>query len=253
MRFNDRLNRAYLSIIGEQAEDEGEGARPECGGGGMCTAESLQELISCFSKDISEEGLVRLLNVAVNDEFLAAYNYLASYTLSKTEGKSDFDPEFEQHEKDELEHAHMIINRLREMGKPVLVTPWRDIAECGANGKGWLQEEDGESTAILLRRYQEELDAVRFYGFILGYIKDLCGGDEYEHDTTTQQLIKKIKADEEAHAKDLRDLLTEYGVTAPDMPDDAEPDDMEGMEPDDDDMEGMEPDGAEPDGMESDD
>ncbi len=161
MRFNDRLNRAYLSIIGEQAEGEGEGARQECGGGGMCTAESLQELISCFSKDISEEGLVRLLNVAVNDEFLAAYNYLASYTLSKTEGKSDFDPEFEQHEKDELEHAHMIINRLREMGKPVLVTPWRDIAECGANGKGWLQEEDGESTAILLRRYQEELDAIR--------------------------------------------------------------------------------------------
>ena len=220
MIFHDKLNKAYLSIIKEQAGD----VCPECGNNPctcsqnveICPGKNFQELIEDFSKNISKEGLIQLLNIAVNDELLATYNYLASYTLSKTEGKSDFDPEFGQHEKEEFEHAHMIINRLREMNANVLITPWCDIARCNSAGEEWSQEVDSESTAILLRRYQEEIAAIEFYSFVLGYIKELSKGNESECDTTTHQLIKKIKADEEGHAKDLRDLLTEYGIEVSD-------------------------------------
>jgi len=218
MILNDKLNKAYLSILKEQSED----VCPECGkspcecsGGAavtICPGRNFQQLIEDFSSNVSSEGLIELLNIAVNDELLAAYNYLASYTLSKTEGKSDFDPEFMQHEKEEYEHAHMLIERLRELNANALVTPWCDISRCSSAGEEWTQEMEAESTAILLRRYQEEIAAVEFYSFILGYIKEISKGNESETDTTTHQLIKKIKADEEAHAKDLRDLLTEYGI-----------------------------------------
>lgn len=226
--LRDELNKAYLSILKEQNENvcpvcgndpctcEANEACPECGNSPCtccsCSFKNYQELIDCYSKNVSKEGLVELLNIALNDEFLATYNYLASYNLSKTEGKSDFDPEFEAHEKEEYEHAHMLINRLRELNEKVLVTPWCDIAKCNSAGEGWQQELSSTSTEILLRRYQEELNAIDFYSFILGYIKELKKGNESEFDSTTHRLIKQIKADEEEHAKDLRDLLTEYGI-----------------------------------------
>lgn len=215
--INDKLNKAYLSIIREQVEQND--VCPECGNNpctcnseGSCEFSNFQELVECFSNNATKEGLVKLLNIALNDELLATYNYLASYNLSKTEGKSDFDPEFQAHEKEEYEHAHKLINRLREMNAEVLITPWCDIAKCNSAGSEWSQEMDSESTAILTRRYQEELAAIEFYSFILSYIKKIADGNDPAFDSTTHRLIKQIKADEEEHAKDLRDLLTEYGI-----------------------------------------
>ena len=233
MKFDDKLSRAYFSVLREQAEEVcpecgnnpctcEQGACPECGNDPcicgnssqvcICCGKNYQELIEDFSKNVSKDGLIQLLNIALNDELLATYNYMASYNLSKTEGKSDFDPEFEAHEKEEYEHAHKLINRLRELDAMVLVTPWCDIAKCNSSGEDWKQEFDSDSIAILTRRYQEEVAAVDFYSFILGYIKEVAKNNESEFDSTTHRLIKQIKADEEEHAKDLRDLLTEYGV-----------------------------------------
>ena len=240
--FHDKFNRAYLSILKEQVEDQTEetteetseetsektGACPICGNDPctcetcpecgnnpctcMCSFKNFQELVEKFSEDVSKEGLIQLLNIAVNDELLATYNYLASYTLCKTEGKVDFDPEFQAHEKEEYDHAHLLINRLRQLNANVLITPWCDITKCNSAGEEWAQETDANSIEILTRRYQEEIAAIEFYGFVLGYIKELAKGNESEYDSTTHQLIKKIKADEEEHALDLRDLLTEFGV-----------------------------------------
>ena len=156
------------------------------------------------------DKLKELLNIAVTDELLATYNYMAAKALAKTEGRSDFIDEFEAHEKEEYDHAHQLIDRIREMQGTPLQTPWAKMPCMNSNGTKWAQEFSNDSSEILLNRYYEELGAIKFYGFILEYLHELKKAGEY--DSTTHTIIKKIKADEEEHALDLRDLLDEYGI-----------------------------------------
>lgn len=163
-----------------------------------------------FSNKVpSKETIGELLNIAIVDEFLAEYNYFASYNLSKTDGKNDFDPEFKQHQEEERDHRYKLVERLRELDLPVPTIPFEKYIEVNSNGTNWKQELDFNSGNILLRRLQQEEDAVKFYSFILGFI----GLDKTEtRDTTTYSLIRKIKGDEEEHIKDLRDLAIERNL-----------------------------------------
>lgn len=160
-----------------------------------------------FSKlDPTKENIAELLNIAIIDQFLAEYNYFASYNLSKTEGKIDFDPEFKQHEQEQREHRYKLVERLRELDIPVPIISLNQYQTMNSCGDLWKQELDYNSNNILLRRLEEEQKAIEFYSFILSFI-DL---DKTENrDTTTYNIIRSIKADEQAHAKDLRDLAIE--------------------------------------------
>lgn len=191
--MSDNFNEAYLNSI---KNDENR----------------LEDLINTYSNkdDVTKEDLITLLNIAIVDEWLAEYNYFASYNLSKTTGKSDFDPEFEQHEDEEREHREMLVKRMRELDTPVPVILLSEYFNVNSNGKKWTQELNTDSGKILLNRYNEELNAVKFYNLILKVIQNLKASGEF--DSTTQQIIKKIKADEETHAKDLKDLLIEYNI-----------------------------------------
>ena len=57
-----------------------------------------------------------------NTSIWCVFLYLISYNLSRSEGKSDFDPEFEQHENDEREHKYKLIERLRELDSDIIFT-----------------------------------------------------------------------------------------------------------------------------------
>jgi bacterioferritin len=157
--------------------------------------------------EITEADIFYLLNVACCDEILAAFNYKISYNLSKTEGKSDFDPEFEQHEDEENDHADKLIERIREMNFEPLLTPWCEYLNVNSVGTDWKQETSNDSILILKNRFKEELEAVRFYKFVLNTVHRLK-----KRDSSTEMLIKHIIADEEKHVKDLRDLLVQYKV-----------------------------------------
>lgn len=192
----ENLNKAYLSVLDNEKNEN----------------DRLEYLISMYSnkEDLSKQDLIELLNIGIIDEWLAEFNYFASYNLSKTEGKSDFDPEFQQHEDEEREHREMLVKRMRELNAPVPVILLSEYFNVNSNGKKWTQELNTDSGKILLNRYNEELNAVKFYDLILKVIHNLKASGE--DDSTTQQIIKKIKADEETHAKDLKDLLIEYNI-----------------------------------------
>lgn len=196
MENMENLNKAYLSVLDNGKNEDNR----------------LEYLISMYSnkEDLSHQDLIDLLNISLIDEWLAEFNYFASYNLSKTDGKADFDPEFQQHEDEEREHRKMIVDRLRELDSPVPITPLLDFQKLNSNGMKWAQEFNTESAKILLNRYNEELDAIKFYDLILNVIHRLKETGEF--DSTTHQIIKKIKADEETHAKDLRDLLVERNL-----------------------------------------
>ena len=88
-----------------------------------------------------------------------------------------------------------------------------------SNGENWKQELMTSSKDILLNRYNEELGAIEFYGL---FFKTLRRLPEDERDTTSEMVVKKLKADEEEHAKDLKDLLVENGILTNDVAPKAE-------------------------------
>ena len=163
---------------------------------------------------IEKNDIIELFNIAFMDEFLAEFNYFASWNLSQTEGKNDFDPEFKQHETEERDHRYEITERLRELGAPVPSKLIQEFFTNNSNGENWKQELMTSSKDILLNRYNEELGAIEFYGL---FFKTLRRLPEDERDTTSEMVVKKLKADEEEHAKDLKDLLIENGILTNDL------------------------------------
>jgi bacterioferritin (cytochrome b1) len=158
-----------------------------------------QQLTEAEFKALVQE----LLSIAIIDEQLAELNYLQSYSLEQTVGKSDFDPEFEQHEEDEREHKYDLINRVRELDSNFIFTGIDQWVFLNSRGTAWKQEFDKTSANVLLNRLKEEEEAVEFYTVCVDFTRGTS-------DTTTYTLFKKIKEDEEEHVKDLRDLAREY-------------------------------------------
>ena len=154
--------------------------------------------------DKLNEMIKTLLAIAIADEQLAELNYLYSYSLEKTEGKADFDPEFEQHEEEERQHKYDLINRLRELDAKVIFVPIEQMIYFNSIGVEWKQEFSEISRDVILRRLEEEEHAVNFYGLATEFVRGTS-------DTTTYTLFKKIKEDEEKHVKDLRDLARDHG------------------------------------------
>ena len=176
--INENLNKAYLEVL------NGEGEKPKS---------RLDELIAKYSalETPSKSDIIELLNIALMDEFLAEFNYYSSYNLSESDGKSDYDPEFKQHEDEEREHRKEITNRLRELGAKVPRTMLIDFPSLNSAGTEWKQEQMTSSNDILLHRWNEELGAIKFYGLIFSVLKKL---PLEERDTTTEMLIKHLKA-----------------------------------------------------------
>ena len=154
--------------------------------------------------DKLNEMIKNLLAIAIADEQLAELNYLYSYSLEKTEGTADFDPEFEQHEEEERQHKYDLINRLRELDAKVIFVPIEQMIYFNSVGVEWKQEFSEISNDVILRRLEEEEHAVEFYGLATEFVRGTS-------DTTTYTLFKKIKEDEEKHVKDLRDLARDHG------------------------------------------
>lgn len=165
--------------------------------------DKVQELIADESID-EERKIVELLCISIVDEQLAELNYLQSYNLTKTEGKTDFDPEFQKHEEEERQHKYDFINRLRELDSPIIFMPLDQWIYMNSRGTEWKQEKSLQSSKIIKNRLNEEKQAVEFYGLCVDYLRGTS-------DSTTYTLFKKIKEDEEEHIKDLRDLARDHG------------------------------------------
>lgn len=163
-----------------------------------------EQICDILESDISFEAKREfLLKVAIATEQMSRINYWISYMFTVTEGKADFDPQFEEHEDDEDEHAHDFANRLRELGCVDGIPPfdmWLDLTS-----HIWNQEFSHTSTEILKNRYIEELQAIEFYTLCVEFFRGTP-------DSTTYQLFKKVKTKEEEHAKDLRDLAWQYNL-----------------------------------------
>ena len=138
------------------------------------------------------------LKKALADELLAAYQYWTARHSSRGEGKTDADDEYEQHAKEEMEHAEKIMLRLKELGG----SPIMDPANLTKYSNPWTPIASREVKEQLDTTIQAEKDAIVFYR---NGLEAMSKND----DPTTQQLFKQILADEEEHLYDLSELLVE--------------------------------------------
>jgi bacterioferritin len=148
---------------------------------------------SIVKMDVDE--LIRLLNKALSDEWLAYYQYWVGSKVVKGPMKDAVITELNLHATEELGHAELLSTRIVQLGGTPVLSPqeWFNLTNCGYDvpsdpyvGEILDQNIKGEQCAI--RVYSEMLDITR------------------EGDPVTYNIILTILSQEVEHEEDLSAL-----------------------------------------------
>ncbi len=161
--------------------------------------EAMENLVAESNEQSSkcQDEVVRMLVKALADEWLASYQYWVCKNLARGIGRTDAIDEFDQHEKDEKEHADKLMLRIKELGgKPIF-----DPAEWASIGNPWTVVMTSNVKEQLQITIKAEADAIAYYNQVIAYCKGL--------DEVSMRLCRSILADECEHKYDLEMLLEE--------------------------------------------
>jgi bacterioferritin len=144
--------------------------------------------------DVDE--LIRLLNKALSDEWLAYYQYWIGSKVIKGPTKDSVIAELVQHATEELAHADMIALRIMQLGGTPVLEPkeWYSLSNCGYEVPA-----DPHVQKILEQNIKGERCAIETYNGLLAVVKD--------SDPITYNMILTIISQEVEHEEDLQDLL----------------------------------------------
>ncbi len=153
-------------------------------------------------KGVEINEVIRLLNRAYADEWLAYYQYFIEAKVIKGIMKDAAIAELEQHATDELRHANMVADRILQLGGTPLLNPkeWFTQTNCG-----YEEPKDFDVVAILEDSIKGEQCAISTYSSIADIVKD--------KDIITYNIVSEILADEVEHEEDLQALhddITEF-------------------------------------------
>ena len=140
--------------------------------------------------------LVKLLNKAFADEWLAYYQYWVGAKVVRGPMKEAVIAELTQHAADELRHAGMLTDRIIQLGDTPVLKPedWYKMTNCGYDAP-----EDPSVKAVLKQNIKGEQCAIDTYNSLLGVTKD--------KDPVTYYIALQILQDEVEHEEDLQALL----------------------------------------------
>lgn len=153
-------------------------------------------------KGIEIDEVVKLLNRAYADEWLAYYQYFTEAKVIKGIMKDAALAELNQHATDELRHANMLADRIVQLGGTPLLHPqeWFTHTNCGYDAP-----ESFDVVAILEDSIKGEQCAISTYSSLAETVKD--------KDIVTYDIVSQILADEVEHEEDLQGLhddITEF-------------------------------------------
>ncbi len=153
-------------------------------------------------KGIEIDEVIRLLNRAYADEWLAYYQYFIEAKIIKGIMKDAAIAELNQHATDELRHANMIAGRILQLGGTPLLNPkdWFTHTNCG-----YEEPKEFDVVAILNDSIKGEQCAISTYSKIAETVRD--------KDIVTYDIVSEILADEVEHEEDLQALyddITEF-------------------------------------------
>ena len=152
-----------------------------------------------FGKKIAEvdtEALIKELNKALADEWLAYYQYWVGAKIVKGQMSNRVKEELEEHAEEELKHADMLTERILQLGGIPLLSPdaWSKEKNCA-----YLTPTKFSSTEILKQNIQGEQCAIIVYQKLLKMT--------HNKDEITYQMILEILKEEVEHEDDLENIL----------------------------------------------
>jgi len=148
---------------------------------------------------IEADEVIKLLNRAFADEWLAYYQYWVGAKVIKGPMKEAVIAELMQHAADELRHADMVCNRIIQLGGTPLLAPndWMDHANCSYEAPI-----DPYVLEILKQNVDGERCAISVYQKLMEITKD--------RDVVTYELALQILQDEVEHEEDLQALQEDF-------------------------------------------
>ena len=146
-------------------------------------------------KGIKADEVIKLLNKAYADEWLAYYQYYIEAKVIKGLMKDAVIAELTQHAADELRHGTMVADRIIQLGGLPLLHPkdWQSWANCAYEAP-----QNQDVMAILQQAITGEQCAISVYSSLVESTKD--------KDIVTYNLAAAILADEVMHEEDLQAL-----------------------------------------------
>lgn len=142
-----------------------------------------------------KDEIIRLLNQAYADEWLAYYQYFIGAKVIRGIMKDAAIAELTQHAADELRHATMVADRIIQLGGTPILSPkeWYDYSKCGYDAPT-----QTDVMAILAQNIKGERCAIGVYSGLVDATKD--------NDIVTYNIVTQILTDEVAHEEDLQSL-----------------------------------------------
>jgi len=146
-------------------------------------------------KGIEVDEVIKLLNKAYADEWLAYYQYYIEEKVVTGIMSKSAVVELAEHAADELRHADMIANRIMQLGGTPLLNPkeWFAHTNCG-----YEEPKDFDVVAILEDAIKGEQCAIKTYSEIVDLTRN--------KDIVTYDIVSQILADEVEHEEDLQAL-----------------------------------------------
>ncbi len=143
--------------------------------------------------DVGE--LVKLLNKAYSDEWLAYYQYWIGSKIVKGPNKEAVIAELTLHATEELNHATLLTTRIIQLGGTPVTKPqdWYKLTNCGYEAP-----DDPYVQKIIEQNIKGEQCAITTYSALLRTTKDA--------DPVTYNMVVQILQDEVSHEEDLQNL-----------------------------------------------
>ena len=153
-------------------------------------------------KGLEIDEIIKVLNKAYADEWLAYYQYFIEAKVIKGIMKDAAIAELTQHANDELRHANMVADRILQLGGTPLLNPkdWFTHTNCG-----YEEPKNFDVVSILNDSIKGEQCAISTYSKLADMTRD--------KDIVTYDLVSEILADEVEHEEDLQALyddITEF-------------------------------------------
>jgi bacterioferritin len=144
------------------------------------------------------DELVKQLNAALSEEWLAYYQYWIGARLMEGPMRSEIEPELLLHADQELNHALLVVNRIIQLGGTPVLNPkeWFNLARCSYDAP-----EDPYVEAILEQNLNGERCAIQRYK----EIADFTAGKDH----STHQMAVLILNEELEHEQDIEDWIND--------------------------------------------
>ena len=150
---------------------------------------------------VDVDELLKLLNQAFADEWLAYYQYWVGAKVAKGPMKDAIIAELLQHATEELSHANLVAERILQLGGTPLTTPkdWFDWTQCGYD-----PPDEPFVRNLLEQNIKSEQCAISVYDKLM----QLTEGK----DPVTYNVALTILEQEVEHEEDLQALLEDLDL-----------------------------------------